>query len=95
MDNKITITITNNSQNWIDVHIDWKWDNNLIIKAIKGLGGLGESLKNSIAWKRDQLLARIALYYTGKELTKRNDPNKESMIDALSVLNDFLAKIMK
>lgn len=44
MDNKITITITNNSQNWIDVHIDWKWDNNLVLKAIKGLGGLGESL---------------------------------------------------
>ena len=95
MDNKITITITNNSQNWIDVHIGWKWDNNLIIKAIKGLGGLGESLKSSIVGKSDQLLARIALYNTGKELTKRNEPNKESMIDALSVLNDFLAKIMK
>ncbi|MFC2494739.1 MAG: hypothetical protein ACFNWZ_00855 [Candidatus Absconditicoccaceae bacterium] len=95
MDNKITITITNNSQNGIDVHIGGKGDNNLIIKAIKGLGGLGESLKSSIVGKRDQLLARIALYNTGKELTKRNEPNKESMIDALSVLNDFLAKIMK
>lgn len=95
MDNKITITITNNPQNWIDVHIGWKWDNNLIIKAIKGLGGLGESLKSSIVGKRDQLLARIALYNTGKELIKRNEPNQESLEDALSVLNDFLAKIMK
>ena len=95
MDNKITITITNNSQNWIDMHIDWKWDNNLVLKAIKGLGGLGESLKNSIVGKSDQLLARIALYNTGKELIKRNEPNKESMIDALSVINEILSKIIK
>lgn len=95
MDNKITITITESWQKWVDFQISWKWDNNLILKAIKGLGGLGESLKNSIAWKRDQLLARIALYNTGKELIKRNEPNQESLEDALSVLNDFLAKIMK
>lgn len=94
MDNKIIITFTENK--WgVDVVIDWHWDNNLLIKAIKSLGWLGENLKNSIVGKGDQLLARIALYNTGKELAKKNEPNQESLEDALSVLNDFLAKIVK
>lgn len=94
MENKIIITITDNQ--WgADVRIDWHWDNNLLIKAIKSLGWLGENLKNSIVGKSDQLLARIALYDTGKELIKKNEPNQETLKDALSVLNDFLAKIMK
>lgn len=92
MDNKIIITFTENK--WgVDVVIDWRWDNNLLIKAIKSLGWLGINLKNSIVGKTDQLIARSILFELGKQLIEDHKPDKQMVVDAIDALGEFLDKL--
>ncbi len=92
MDNKIIITFTENK--WgVDVVIDWRWDNNLLIKAIKSLGWLGTNLKNSIVGKTDQLIARSILFELGKQLIEDHKPDKQMVVDAIDALGEFLDKL--
>lgn len=92
MDGKIIITFTHNK--WgVNVVIDWHWDNNLLLKAIKSLGWLAENLKNSIVGKAERLFARTLLVELGEQLKEDNKPDKQMVSDTIDALGEFLDKL--